>query len=210
MNEFKILNGYVVKDETTRNNIGTLSNLNTTEKSNLVGAINEVNLNIGSLTDLETTSQTNVVSAINEIDTNTNNLENYFNIDTFITISDTDMSLSNQTATIESGSQLTLATNSDYTLFKLYGKIDVNVNQITGTLNLTFSTPLRPSTAININNGYIAVLYKTGGTIYSIQAFAVNIATDGTITMPIATGSTTILQSCILQPCLYFLKDFGD
>lgn len=55
-------------------NIGTLTNLTTTEKSNLVGAINEVDgntdintTNIGDLSDLETTAQTDIVSAINEV-----------------------------------------------------------------------------------------------------------------------------------------------
>ena len=59
-------------------NIGTLTNLTTTEKSNLVGAINEVNsntdinaTNIGDLSDLETTANTDLVSAINEVDGNT-------------------------------------------------------------------------------------------------------------------------------------------
>lgn len=53
-------------DNTT--NIGTLSNLSTTEKTNLVGAVNEVNGNIGTLSSLTTTAKTSTVAAINEID----------------------------------------------------------------------------------------------------------------------------------------------
>ena len=60
--------------------IGTLANLNTTEKTNLVGAINEVDTNtdnnttsIGTLANLNTTEKTNLVGAINEVDTNTDN-----------------------------------------------------------------------------------------------------------------------------------------
>lgn len=56
--------------------IGTLSSLNTTEKSNLVGAINEVNTsatnnatNTGNLQNLTTTEKSNVVGAINELKT---------------------------------------------------------------------------------------------------------------------------------------------
>lgn len=134
----------------------------------------------------------------------------YFNLNTFTTISGTEMSLSNNTATVVAESQLTLATNSDNTLFKLYGKIDVNVNQVTGSLTLSFNTRLRPTNAININDAYIAVLFNTSGNIYSIQTFRMSIATNGVVSMKIGTGSTTILQSCILQPCLYFLKDFED
>lgn len=55
-------------DQIINTNItGTLSNLNTTDKSNLVSAINEVNDNIGDLSDLETTVKTDVVSAINDL-----------------------------------------------------------------------------------------------------------------------------------------------
>lgn len=61
--------------EDTNEDIGTLSNLTTTAKTNVVSAINEVDVNcdtntasIGTLTDLKTTSKTNIVSAINEVD----------------------------------------------------------------------------------------------------------------------------------------------
>ena len=54
--------------------VGDIDNLNTTEKSNIVGAINEVNANssnnttaIGILSNLNTTEKSNIVGAINEI-----------------------------------------------------------------------------------------------------------------------------------------------
>ena len=71
------------------NNIGTMSNLNTTEKSSLVGAINEVNTQVGTNTNnistntsnigtlgtnqgvmanLTTTEKSSLVGAINEVD----------------------------------------------------------------------------------------------------------------------------------------------
>lgn len=49
--------------------IGTLTNLDTTEKTNLVGAINEVDGYIGNLTNLETTISSSLVGAINEVNT---------------------------------------------------------------------------------------------------------------------------------------------
>lgn len=52
-------------DENT-NNIGNLTDLNTTEKSTLVGAINENNNNIGDLSSLITTNKTSVIDTINE------------------------------------------------------------------------------------------------------------------------------------------------
>ena len=50
-----------------KNDIGDLTNLNTTDQSNLVAAINEVITNIGNLTNLNTTDQSNLVAAINEV-----------------------------------------------------------------------------------------------------------------------------------------------
>lgn len=49
------------------NLMGDLQDLNTTDKSNLVAAINEVLTIIGNLSDLNTTDKSNVVSAINEV-----------------------------------------------------------------------------------------------------------------------------------------------
>ena len=58
--------------------IGTLANLTTTEKTTVVGAINEVNSNaeanttkIGTLANLTTTDKTTVVNAINEVNSKT-------------------------------------------------------------------------------------------------------------------------------------------
>lgn len=57
--------------------IGSLEDLTTTDKSDIVSAINEVNANIGNipaigdLADLDTTVKSDLVSAINEVNTNT-------------------------------------------------------------------------------------------------------------------------------------------
>ena len=72
---------------------GSLSDLETTDKTNLVSAINELNTdmgtntsNIGDLTSLDTTEKSNLVGAINELNTdvstNTSNIGNLTNLDT--------------------------------------------------------------------------------------------------------------------------------
>lgn len=58
-----------------KTNVGEVENLDTTDKTNLVNAINEVNKKVtkdkvGNLNDLNTTSKSNVVSAINEVNSN--------------------------------------------------------------------------------------------------------------------------------------------
>lgn len=72
------------KDAKARADIGTLSNLNTTVKTDIVSAINEVDsdvdgtqANLGSLTNLSTVSKINAVSAINEINNNLNSVMSY-------------------------------------------------------------------------------------------------------------------------------------
>ena len=70
--------------------VGDINNLNTTQKSEIVGAINEVNgkvdtnsTNIGDLTTLSTTDKSNLVNAINEVKgvtgTNSTNITNNTN-----------------------------------------------------------------------------------------------------------------------------------
>ena len=46
---------------------GSLANLDTTNKLNLVSAINELAGNIGTLGNLDTTNKANLVAALNEI-----------------------------------------------------------------------------------------------------------------------------------------------
>ena len=55
------------KADINTGNIGNLSNLNTTEKQSLVGAVNEVNTKAGAIGDLSTTDKTNLVAAVNEV-----------------------------------------------------------------------------------------------------------------------------------------------
>ena len=79
--------------DTNTTSIGTLSSLQTTEKSNLVGAVNEVNTNstnnatsIGTLSNLTTTEKSNLVGAINELkseaDGNKTNIGTLANLET--------------------------------------------------------------------------------------------------------------------------------
>ena len=67
-------------DQALKTDIGDLDDLSTTDKSNLVNAINEVNSTgggaigmIGDLDNLNTTDKSNVVSAVNEVNVKANN-----------------------------------------------------------------------------------------------------------------------------------------
>lgn len=82
---------YAAKAEADTNSgaIGNLSNLETTAKTDLVNAVNEVNGKtdgIGNLSNLTTEAQNNLVSAINEVDAkadeNSSNIGNLANLET--------------------------------------------------------------------------------------------------------------------------------
>ena len=65
---------------TNTTNIGTLSSLNTTTKSSLVGSINETYnwvVGIGTLSNLTTITHSNAVSAINEVNAKANTNTSY-------------------------------------------------------------------------------------------------------------------------------------
>lgn len=77
-----------IKDYITalEDQIGDLDDLTTTDKTNIVNAINElknainsINTNIGNLTDLETADQTSIVNAVNEV---VNNIGSLTDLDT--------------------------------------------------------------------------------------------------------------------------------
>lgn len=71
-----IINNFSETDTRLTSNsssIGTLSSLTTTEKSNLVGAANEINIKTGNLSNLNTTNKSDLVNAINEVLTKVNN-----------------------------------------------------------------------------------------------------------------------------------------
>lgn len=85
------------KANTNEANIGTLSNLTTTDKTSLVGAVNEVNTksstnttSIGTLSSLTTSEKTNLVGAVNEVNTKANT--NTTSIGTLTNLSTTEKS----------------------------------------------------------------------------------------------------------------------
>ena len=196
--------------------IGTLSNLTTTEKSNLVGAINEVKseadenkTNTGLLVNLTTTDKSNIVGAINEVKseadgnkTDIASIVDFLNINTFDSYTEANMSTDNGTL---SGSNITIATNSDKSLAKIYGTINLTPLTAGRVIVSLPNTGLAPTSDININNAGIFV----NSTNYVI-GLNMTIKTTGTIEFEIWTTFTTANQRATFIPCLYFIKDFGD
>lgn len=162
---------------TANTNIGAMANLTTTDKSSLVGAINEVNYNVG-LFNLSVFETPTVTPAFGTTGTNT----------------------------------LSVATNANGSLSKVYGTIQLNDVSGGGTraLGISMTSSLRPSANITINNAGIVRILNTNGDVSVIKDFDITIATNGTITFETNVFNDTLSARFMIFPCLYFIKDFGD
>lgn len=179
--------------------IGNLENLNTTVKTNLVGAVNEVNTAAG-------TAQNSANSAGNtaiECQGRLNDLDDYLNLSSFIQYTGPS-NLITTGGTISSESSVTVARNADGTLAKIYGVISYNATSGGAkTININTDTGLRPTEDITISPAGMSL--NVGSNMHSI---GITIKTTGFITITLYLENGT--NNCFLMPCLYFIKNFGD
>lgn len=199
-------------------NIGSLASLQTTDKSSVVNAVNEVNTksetnktNIGTIANLETENKTTIVNAINEI-------VEKFNINDFNEIATSTMTTS--IGTFNARTKMNIAYNNDKSIFKLYGFIGIgSIPQSSwGSTNFTITIPsdLRPSQQYTINGACVMITQATTAlsTEYPLSRVAtpiVTISTNGNIIIE-GDGATNIGRNFNLYfaPCMYFNKSFGD
>lgn len=172
--------------------IGDLANLNTTAKSNVVGAINEVKS--------ENVSQNSaILSNENAIEA----LANKFNLTSITKYTGNQMTP--DTGTIANYSEITVACNSDGSVCKIYGTVYATRSTL-GIINVTIAnTNLRPTEAITISPAGISY-YGAGN---EVIGESIDIATNGTITLKLYMQANANSRHTFI-PCLYFLSDFGD
>lgn len=193
-------------------NVGTLSNLTTTDKSSLVNAINEVDsnsdsnaTNIGTLSNLETTNKSTIVNAINEV-------VEKFNLSNIKTYDSSNITKSGPIASGSISGTFTIATNNDGSIFKFYsnGGVLMDYNGTAGVNTLTLVTDIRPSSTITISGGWKAY-QDNGRNPFWLGGISFTIDTSGnlTITFDKDLGAAQT-QFFYFPPCIYFAKDFGD
>ena len=194
----------------------------------LTGRVSTVESGVSSATATANNAQQTATSALNtantangKADTNTSDISSLstrvstcesnvslFNLNTFTTATLTKVS---GNFTIASGSQISVATNSDGSLAKVYGVITCNNVQTNGIVRI--STPLRPETAITINGGLLRHTNDANashpGRLLGSPSFTIN--TDGTIDVE-AVWTNYAGETCrfIFINSLLFIKDFGD
>jgi hypothetical protein len=144
------------------NGIGTLSSLSTTNKTNLVNAVNELVTKIGNLTSLTTTAKISLVLAVNEIVSRLDGLGIGVNVLRYIPVLDSFNALGN----IASGNMFyTSGTNTvSISPVSLYGRNFVNsANYSEALTNLGASTYVQGF--LGSNN------YATGVSALGISSF---------------------------------------
>lgn len=198
---------------TAKNNIGTMADLTTTERTTLVGAINEVKSTAGTAQG----TADGAVASLSQTNTKLNDFITGMTINDFETCEKT---LSGTSTKL----RLTLAQSADGSIFKFYGVCQIS--------NASGST-INPFGAIRNANGHIKTglyLNATPDSAFSIlpagmvftkgsTAIANNseitayVEADGEITFDYwGSGSISNGQShyLYLPPCVYFNTNFGD
>ena len=186
--------------------IGTLANLTTDAKTNLVLAINEVDNHADSATTTAgdalssaTTANTNAGLAQTAVAT----LASKFDLTpASLTVSCPQVT-PNATAT-----NVTCAKNSDGSLCKIYGRIRLGSGYNGTCVCTTSDTGLRPSEAITISGAGLRIARTSTGS--SVFGLSYTINTNGTVTINVANDSTFSSVDVELIACLIFVTNFGD
>lgn len=186
--------------------IGTLANLTTDAKTSTVAAINEVDSHADTAQLTANTAANTASGASTKADTALADIAK-FNLTSTSTLTPT----SDKGSISSVYTSMHFATDSTSSIFKVYGRIRLDVGTATGN-NVTITlgtTSLRPAAAYTINSAVIVNRIYSNGTT-EVVSNDINVASNGVITIePLAlSGIATFLIT--LPPCLYFNTDFGD
>lgn len=190
------------KADANTTKIGTLANLTTTAKTDLVSAINEVDSNA----DTAQGAINSVGVVANSAKTTADGLSSYLTL--------TDMggvTLTMTNATVNpAGTQMYYAVNSAGTYGKLYGRIRYTSTSASDTV-ITLATPkIKPTSGFTISCGAMYTVVSGGQfTIIQFRDIVVNTNGTCTITIPASQGANAIV-SIWVPPCIYYFSDFGD
>lgn len=177
--------------------IGTLANLTTDEKTDVVSAINEVD----SHADTAQLTASNAASKAVANETAIGKIANTLNINTYLTYTSSNASCTN--GSLGAG-ELYVARNEDGSLFKVYGNIIVTPTGGTTTVSL-------PNAGVSSDTSYTIqgcgfVFFGNGG----VRPAAIDVDNTGTIKVKYTGLGTDGTSAIRLLACLYFNSDFGD
>lgn len=168
---------------TANTNIGTMANLTTTEKTSLVGAINEINA---------------------EVAQNTTDIAK-FNFTTFTTYDKNSADLSITGGTINNG-VITIAKNSDGSICKIYGQLNIAKTAQTTRINIA-NSGITPDSNIVVAPIGLEIGQNNGG--YGTST-SLTLQTTGTVEIVSYGTSAGTNANLLIIPFVIFVKDFGD
>lgn len=186
------------KADTNASAIGTLSNLATEAKSNLVSAVNEVNGKAGQAST--TASQASALAS--QVSSDLEDLLEYIDLKNYAG----PINASITGATLQYSS-LFCATNDAGTLAKFYGVARISGSS-GGTVRLVWQTAMRPTEEITIAGGCLVNYSPSNASQYTTMA-DYTIATDGKVTLEISVGQGLGARINFVNSLL-FVKNFGD
>ena len=191
--------------QSTANTAQTTAN---TANTKAEGAQSTANTALSNATTAQNTADTANSTAQSALTlSNSNSTEiSKLNLENFNAISTSNINTNYGSVTSNS---LTVATNSDGSVGKIYGTLRITNSGASNNLVVSFPSSLRPSSPITINGVLNRINYIQAG-INDISQITFDVATNGTIT--ITTPNTTAITEARFQffACLLFLKDFGD
>lgn len=181
--------------------IGTLANLNTEVKTDLVSAVNEVDSHADTAYTTAGSANTTANTALSKI----NALESALNLSTINTISPSVNVGSIAYTTVKS------AVNSDNSIGKLYGKIRINLSGTTAT-SVTVTLPSAFGSVTNSFNviGMSMRQLTKPGVIQLVDEVGYTVNTNGSVTVTTGVFSDTEALEIFFLASVLFLKSFGD
>lgn len=188
------------KADTNSTNIGTLANLNTSAKTDIVSAVNEVYTTAGTASSTATQAGNNANAAKTEADALTS----------YLAITQTgQISPSVSGGTIGNINDVYYALNAGGTLGKIYGRLRVTASS-TGTITITLPVSgISTDTAFTIAGAcYYSVMRSS--TMMSSNGRDMEINTSGNCTITFSGFNVGDVITLWFPPCLYFFTDFGD
>lgn len=168
-------------------------------------------LNTANTADGKADTNASAISALTPRVTACENSIADFNLTSFTDYASTDITKVSGTFTIATGSALTVATNSDGSLCKIYGSLDCR--NVTATGSVSIATSLRPEEALTINGVALGLITTASGGVLNVKNLknvSVTINTNGTVVFPITNVASGDNCKILALACLIFVKDFGD
>lgn len=168
----------------------------------------------GALTDLTTTTKTNLVGAINEVDaaagsanTKADNLAAYFTLTDYGSITPT---VSAAGTIVADKTNMNYALNAAGSYGKIYGRIRYTSTANTAvTITLPIANLATPDAAFTISSGAFYTV-NISGAFQVINSADITINTNHTASIAIAAQPSAAIVTVWVPPCIYYFTDFGD